>query len=94
MRKMLIVAFSFALVLSSKSVSGSFVRAAGHEAYVAPCQYVEHHPEPYLHGYLYGSSSYALVDARRNNGDCRGDESRTSHPTVHHIAKDRSGLTS
>ena len=46
-----------------QNLSESFVRAAWHEEHLAPCQHVEHHPRTYAHGYLYGSSSYALADA-------------------------------
>ena len=40
-----------------------FVRAARHEATLLPANTSNAIPEPYAHGYLYGSSSYALVDA-------------------------------
>ncbi len=41
--------------------AGPVVRAAGHAEHRAPRQHVNTLPEPYSHGYLYGSSSVALV---------------------------------
>ncbi len=35
-----------------------FVRTAGPEGYLAPRQYLEHPPDPYSHGYLYGGCSF------------------------------------
>jgi len=45
------------------SLSGSLVRTPWHEGHIAPCQQSNTIPEPYSHGYLYGGSSYALLDA-------------------------------